>query len=496
MNLIPKIGLEIHLELSTNTKMFCGCLNDSSESHPNINICEICTGQPGALPVLNKESVVDALKIIKAVGGEIQNKSVFARKNYFYPDLPKGYQISQYELPIGVGGEIEYFISDKPKKVRIRRIHLEEDTAKLSHSVDCSLIDFNRAGVPLMEIVTEPDIGNSEEAKSFMEELILLIKYLKISEVNLEKGEIRMEANISVGEAEKLGTKVEIKNLNSMRALANSISFEIERQKKIILADEKVIQETRGWNEEKQNTFSQRIKEEAEDYRYFPEPDLPPLIINDELLSEAIVSELPSDKRKRFQSEFNLTFKDADLLIKQGRIADFFEEAVSELLTQIHADYTQTNADTKVLFNYLTNDLIGLFVKYQKTEEDIGLTPHHFAHLISKVISGEYNSKMAKEMLKTCFSAPKMINHFRHLQKTFETAEGIEALMKQNVKIIDKNALKQIINEVIKENKKAVDDYKSGKESSFEFLIGQVIKITKGQADIDVVREILKNILK
>jgi aspartyl-tRNA(Asn)/glutamyl-tRNA(Gln) amidotransferase subunit B len=517
MTLSPKIGLEIHLELATKTKMFCSCLNDSSERHPNINICEICTGQPGTLPVLNKQAVIFALKIIKAINGEIQSPSIFARKNYFYPDLPKNYQISQYETPLGLGGELDIPHTNKKrmianggrmfKEIRIRRIHLEEDTARLIHSDsdNSSLIDFNRSGVPLVEIVTEPDIESAEEAKTFVEELILLIRYLKISEANAEKGEIRFEANISVRPNTNefpLGTKVEVKNLNSIRAMINSIEYEIKRQEQIILAGDKIIQETRGWDDNKKKTFSQRLKEEAEDYRYFPEPDLPPLMICEDILSEVIVPELPVKKRDRFQKEFNLSFQEADLLIKHGfssnlaeketNLADFFEEAISEL-KEILSNPAQMNSNEsrifekdsrgnirdefeRVLYNYLVNDLLGLLTKYQKTFEDIGLTPHQFAHLISKVISGEYHSKIVKEIL----------------EKVVESAENLEELIKASKKIIDENELEKIIIETIKENPKAVEDYKKGKQNSFEFLIGQVMRKTKGQADIEKIRKILK----
>ena len=298
------IGLEIHCELKTRTKMFCGCLNNPDEKHPNINICPICMGHPGTLPVINKKAVESVVKVGLALNSKIAEEAKFDRKNYFYPDLPKGYQISQYDKPLCLGGELEI----GGKKIAITRVHLEEDTGRLSHAAgDYSLVDFNRAGIPLMELVTEPDIRSSEEAKKFCEELRLLLRYLEVSEANMEKGEMRCEANISLRKkgASEFGTKVEVKNLNSFKAVERAIEYEIARQAKLLDEEKKVIQETRGWDENGQKTFSQRTKESAHDYRYFPEPDLPPLKGDfvDLKKIRAEIGELPNQKRVRFQKE-------------------------------------------------------------------------------------------------------------------------------------------------------------------------------------------------
>ncbi|KKS18975.1 MAG: Aspartyl/glutamyl-tRNA(Asn/Gln) amidotransferase subunit B [Parcubacteria group bacterium GW2011_GWC1_41_7] len=474
----PSVGLEIHLELKTNTKMFCGCGNDSSEMHPNVHICEVCTGQPGTLPVLNKQAVISALKLIKALDGHVEEVSSFERKNYFYPDLPKGYQISQYEIPIGSSGGLNIVLSDKElgtsKRVRLRRIHMEEDTGRLVHTqTGESLVDFNRSGRPLLEIVTEPDMHTADEAKAFAQELILLIRYLGVSDANPEKGEIRLEANISVSETEgELGTKVEVKNLNSLRALHGSIEYEIKRHAKALKDKEKLVQETRGWDEGKQRTFSQRTKEHAQDYRYFPEPDLPPLILNKDIIGEAHLPELPAHKRTRFQNEFNLSYTESDQLVNNKEVASFFEEAVSEFKDA-------GGSDVRLLFNYAVNDLVGLLAKYEKIFVDIQLSPHVFAHLITRLEKGEFTSKIVKNILI----------------EAVERAENVEVLMNSRNKVSDEGELKNIIEEVLQKNEKAVTDYKKGKQASFEFLIGQVMAHTRGRADSDVVRSLLQTFL-
>jgi len=474
----PSVGLEIHLELKTNTKMFCGCGNDSSEMHPNVHICEVCTGQPGTLPVLNKQAVISALKLIKALDGHVEEVSSFERKNYFYPDLPKGYQISQYEIPIGSSGGLNIVLSDKElgtsKRVRLRRIHMEEDTGRLVHTqTGESLVDFNRSGRPLLEIVTEPDMHTADEAKAFAQELILLIRYLGVSDANPEKGEIRLEANISVSKTEgELGTKVEVKNLNSLRALHGSIEYEIKRHAKALKDKEKLVQETRGWDEGKQRTFSQRTKEHAQDYRYFPEPDLPPLILNKDIIGEAHLPELPAHKRTRFQNEFNLSYTESDQLVNNKEVASFFEEAVSEFKDA-------GGSDVRLLFNYAVNDLVGLLAKYEKIFVDIQLSPHVFAHLITRLEKGEFTSKIVKNILI----------------EAVERAENVEVLMNSRNKVSDEGELKNIIEEVLQKNEKAVTDYKKGKQASFEFLIGQVMAHTRGRADSDVVRSLLQTFL-
>ncbi|MCL4358314.1 MAG: Asp-tRNA(Asn)/Glu-tRNA(Gln) amidotransferase subunit GatB [Patescibacteria group bacterium] len=473
MNLEPTIGLEIHLELKTETKMFCDCLNDSNEMHPNVNICEICSGQPGTLPSLNKNAIIFALKLAQALKTKVNEKSFFARKNYFYPDLPKGYQISQYESPLAEKGEMEYWLGSEKKKAAIRRIHLEEDTARLIHTNDASLADFNRAGLPLLEIVTEPDFHSAKEARAFAEELILLIRYLKISTANLEKGEIRLEVNISLGPAGKLGVKVEIKNLNSLRAVEEAIEAEIKRQKDLIEQGDQVKQETRGWNENAKQTFSQRTKEEAEDYRYFPEPDLPPLLINQELLDQTIMPELPSQRRTRFQKEFRLNFNQANFLTRDERLGSFFEEAVSEL-AELGSNQTES------LYNFLANDLAGLLNANQKNFEDTGLTPHHFAHLIYKFEKKEYSSKIVKDILS----------------QVVISAKPLEELLQKKIKINDEEIVSDLIKKIIAENPKVVQDYKSGKGSALQFIIGLAMEKTQGQVDPEICRQAIESQLK
>jgi aspartyl-tRNA(Asn)/glutamyl-tRNA(Gln) amidotransferase subunit B len=487
MEFIPTIGLEIHLELNTKTKMFCKCLNDSNEVHPNVNICEVCTGQPGTLPVVNKNAIIYALKLAKALEAKINESSYFVRKNYFYPDLPKNYQISQYAVPLSENGQLNFWCNQEQKTVRIRRVHLEEDTGKLIHTQDASLVDFNRAGVPLLEIVTEPDLHSGKEAKAFAEELILISRYLKISGANPDKGEIRMEANVSVApsqhqspqESASLGTKVEIKNLNSLRSLEEGIDYEIQRQEKILRKGEKIVQETRGWDEIKRRTFSQRTKEEAEDYRYFPEPDLPPLRITESLLNETVLPELPEQRRQRFQKEFGLPFDRVQLLAKEKEIGDFFEEAVSELHELLpHPNELSEQKKTRhieVLYNFLVNDVLGLLVKYQKNFVDVGFTPHPFAHLIVRYLKNEISSRMAKDIL----------------EKVIKEAVPLESLLQDSIKISDVKLIQSVVSKVLTNNQKVVQDYKKGKREAIQFLVGQTMKVMKGQADPEIIKEVL-----
>jgi len=477
--LIPKIGLEIHLELGTKTKLFCSCLNDPEETQPNKNICPVCTGQPGVLPVLNKQAVIYALSLAKTLKMEINQESIFARKHYFYPDLPKNYQISQYELPLAVNGEVFVIRENFRKKVRIRRLHLEEDTASNIHSPNHSLVDFNRSGIPLVEIVTEPDLNSAEEVESFAEDFVLLIKYLGISGASAEKGQIRFEANISLGEENQLGTKVEIKNIAKVQSLKNAVLVEIERQKEMIEKGEKIIQETRGYDEIKNITFSQRTKESEEDYRYFPEPDLPPLIIDQEIEKSIIYAETPWDQRLRLEKEYNLDLKTIFVLTKDTFIAHFFEESFSELRRLIETQNEKSAFDQakKLIVNFLINDVLGLIEKYNLSLTEEILHPHEFAHLLFVFYQEKISSKVVKEALT----------------KALKGEGKIEELIKEKEKISSTEILTQVINEVIQENQSAVNDYLAGNQSSFEYLIGQVMKKTQGRADPKLAREILKD---
>jgi aspartyl-tRNA(Asn)/glutamyl-tRNA(Gln) amidotransferase subunit B len=515
-NLVPKIGLEIHLELETKTKLFCSCKNDPEETEPNKNICPICTGQPGVLPVLNKQALIYAYSLANALKMKINEKSIFARKHYFYPDLPKNYQISQYEIPLAFDGEVLIIRENFQKKVRIRRLHLEEDTASNIHvnvdltqmnadkstqinadkyisdnprienprssaldprkSAGYSLVDFNRSGIPLVEIVTEPDINSADEAEAFAEDFILLIRYLKISSASAEKGQIRFEANISLGEGEKLGTKVEIKNIAKVQALKSAILYEIERQKKLLEKGEKIIQETRGYDEIKNITFAQRTKESAEDYRYFPEPDLPPLFTHEEIKNSVIFVETPWDKRLRLQKEYNLDFRTIDILVRHPFICDFFEESFSELY-KLTSSFEETK---KLTLNFLINDLLGLIQKYKIELNEKLIHPHEFAHLLFNFYQEKISSKIVKEAL----------------EKALTGERKIEEVIKENEKISSAEILTNFILEVIQENEKAVKDYLAGNEKSFEYLIGEVMKKTKGRADPKLAREILLDSLK
>jgi aspartyl-tRNA(Asn)/glutamyl-tRNA(Gln) amidotransferase subunit B len=355
----PTIGLEVHAELKTRTKMFCDSLNDSDEEHPNVNVCPVCMGHPGTLPTINKAAVEHVIKIGIALEGRPNPQTRFDRKNYFYPDLPKAYQISQSGQPLVVGGML--------KNVKINHIHLEEDAGKLVHddakgSGDGpgagTLVDYNRASVPLMELVTEPDLHTAEDAVAFMRELQLIMRYLKISDADLERGQMRADANISMSPDDTLGTRAEVKNLNSFNSVFQAINYEIKRQTEILEKGEKVRQETRGWDEAKQKTVSQRSKEEAQDYRYFPEPDLPPFetsVFALDALKDSI-PELPAQKRVRFHNEYGLDEKAADALVGELETANYFEEAVSEF----HEDFPKGNIS--IIYNYLTSDLRGLML--------------------------------------------------------------------------------------------------------------------------------------
>lgn len=463
----PTIGLEIHTVLDTKTKMFCSCPNDLHESHPNVNVCPVCMGHPGNLPTINKKAVEKVILLGMALGGEVADKSHFDRKSYFYPDLPKGYQISQFDEPLIEGGNLE--------DVRITRVHLEEDAGSLSHTEgDYSLVNYNRAGVPLAELVTEPDIRSAEHAIRFAKELQKILQYIGISEANMEKGQMRVEANVSLD----MGTKVELKNINSFRAVKDAVEYEIKRQRKAIEDDEEIVQETRGWDEDKQKTFSQRTKESAHDYRYFPEPDLPPLKIKEEWTVSDLrnkMPELPKDKKERFMDEFDLSEEDINLLTKDKPTADYFEEAVSELKS------FDSSYGVESLFNYLTSELRGLMKEKQALIEDIKITPESLAHMVHMVKSGEISSKMAKDIL----------------EEMFKTGKDPEAIKKEgNFDLIsDEGELEDIAREVIDENESAVNDYRDGKDEAVKYLVGQVMAKTKGQADPKLAGETLKEIL-
>jgi len=474
------IGLEIHSELKTQSKMFCDCLNNPEAEEPNINICPICMGHPGTLPVINQKAVELVIKTGLALNCQIPDFAKFDRKNYFYPDLPKGYQISQYDLPLVNKGHLEI----NGKKIGITRIHLEEDAGKLIHiqGAKYSLVDFNRAGLPLMELVTEPDITSGQEARKFCEELQLIIRYLDVSEANMEKGQMRCEVNVSLRSAKgKMGTKVEIKNLNSFRVVEKSIDYEIKRQSKVLDSGEKVIQETRGWDEKKQRTFSQRIKEESKDYRYFPEPDLPPLNNLTKISSKLSVGlpELPQPKRKRFEEEYNLPIDDINILVNSKGLSDYFEQVISELNTWLKIkSISDKQPLIKLTVNYVLTELQKLLSSTKTKIKNCKISSENFAEFITLIHQKEISSSAAQSVLKEMFET---------------SADPSHIIETKNLKQVnDKDTLTGIVKQVIKDNSKPVDDFKLGKENALQFLVGKVMANSKGQANPEVVKEILK----
>jgi len=489
MNYYPTIGLEIHAELKTKSKMFCSCKNDSDEKTPNINICPVCMGHPGTLPIVNLEAVRKVIKTGIVLNCQVNKRNYFERKNYFYPDLPKGYQVTQYAVPLVKNG---YLITPiKNKKIRIEQIHLEEDTARLIHNKKFSLIDFNRAGIPLMELVTEPDIHSAEDAHEFVKELQLILRYLDISDANMEKGEMRCEVNISLSkDINKMGTKVEIKNLNSLKVVEKGIGYEIKRQTQVLENNEKIVQETRGWDDQKEITISQRKKEEAHDYRYFPEPDIPVLNLDEEFLIKIKneISELPQNKRKRFQKEYGIDEKSINILISNKELGEYFEKVNSELRVWVKEKKDKLKITdeefkklTKLSSNYIITDLQSLLKGSLFQEDKFSITPENFAEFVSMIYTSEISSKIAKILLKEMFK---------------KGGDPSQIMKDKNLKLIDdEQEIENIVKEVLKENPKPKEDYKKGNENVLQFLIGQVMSKTNGKAEPEKVAEIFKKIL-
>ena len=470
----PTIGLEIHAELKTQTKMFCGCKNDPDEEKPNVNICPVCMAHPGALPVANKKAIENVIKVGLAINGNIADFSEFDRKNYFYPDIPKGYQISQYKYPIVSGGHLA--------DMDVTRVHLEEDTANNKHDRgDFSLIDFNRAGVPLMELVTEPHTFNNAEetaqkATKFAKELQLVLWYLGVSEANMEKGEMRVEANISISkDKKKLGTKVEVKNLNSFRAVERAIKYEVDRMTELLENGKgsEIVQETRGWDENKQQTFSQRRKEGSADYRYFPDPDLPKMKLHEAFDLEKIkkeLPELPAQKRDRYKNDFGIKDEDIESYINDPILGIWFEE-VAKILNN--------KEKIKTASNYVTSDYLGL----KKTQKEARIpSVNNFVELINLVTENKISSRTAKDIL-----AMIVINDDSPLKIATENN-----LLQSS----DVNALKEIAQKIIDANQKVVADYKGGKEQALMSLVGQMMKETKGSANPAIAKQVLIDLLK
>ncbi|RJP54620.1 MAG: Asp-tRNA(Asn)/Glu-tRNA(Gln) amidotransferase subunit GatB [Anaerolineaceae bacterium] len=484
----PVIGLEIHAELLTNSKMFCGCSADyGSAPEPNTNICPTCTGLPGAMPVVNKKAMELAALVGLALNCSINKHNTFARKNYYYPDLPKGYQISQYELPIAEKGWLEVDAPSSPTllpegegssplslrervRVRVRRVHIEEDTAKLSHEKNYALVDFNRAGVPLLEIVSEPDMRSVEAALDYATKVRAILRYLGVNSGDMEKGVLRFEANISVRPvgSDEFRTRTEIKNLNSFRALARASQYEIERQIKIYEEGGTVIQETLGWDDVRGVTTSQRSKEEAHDYRYFPEPDLPPLQLSDAWI-ESIRSqlpELPEAKTSRFISDFGLTPSEARFLTSERTLADYFESVVAK-----------SKSPAKTIHSWIAGEFMRYLNDSGLSIDDVTLAPQALAKLIDMVTDKTIGASAGKTVLTELFK---------------NGGDPAQIVKEKNLlQMTDVNAIQEIVTKILNDNPKEVDEYNAGKETLFQWFMGQVARATKGKADPNVAKELM-----
>ncbi|MBO8171728.1 MAG: Asp-tRNA(Asn)/Glu-tRNA(Gln) amidotransferase subunit GatB [Bacillaceae bacterium] len=469
------IGLEVHAELSTKSKIFCGCSTEFG-APPNTHTCPICLGHPGVLPVLNKQAVEFAMKAALALNCEIAEESKFDRKNYFYPDLPKAYQISQYDQPIGENGWIEIEVDGKTKRIGITRLHLEEDAGKSIHAEGGygTLVDFNRVGTPLVEIVSEPDIRSPEEARAYLEKLKAILQYCQVSDVKMEEGSLRCDANISirpVGQKE-FGTKTELKNMNSFRNVQRGLEYEESRQRDVLLSGGQVVQETRRWDEAASKTVVMRGKEEAHDYRYFPDPDLVRLEISRDWVEKvrATIPELPDERKKRYTEEYGLSSYDAGVITSSLETAEFFDKAVA------------TGADAKAVANWIMGDLLGYLNANDLELKDVKLTPESLGELVKLIKKGTISSKIAKkvfsEMLETGKDPNKIVEE-----------KGL-------VQISDEGELTKIVEEVIAANPQSVEDFKGGKDRALGFLVGQVMKATKGKANPQMVNELLRKSIK
>ena len=476
----PVIGLETHIELQTRSKMFCSCpVVDLTSTPPNTAICPVCTGQPGTLPVVNAKAIEYGYRVAAALNCDLAERSVFSRKNYFYPDIPKGYQITQFDEPIGQNGSIVLHTSLGKKLIRIRRVHLEEDTGKLTHlgkGVNSySLVDLNRAGVPLLEIVTEPDFRSAEEVRLYAEYLRALVRYLAVNSGDLEKGVMRIEPNISVRHTNdpQLGTKVEIKNLNSFRALERGVAYEIERHIQLLEAGKKIKQETVGWNEETQKTVSQRSKEDAHDYRYFPEPDLPQISVSRTWL-DGLVKSLPEPpwvKTERIHNQYKLKLNEAWQLASDKNMSDAFEAVIQSTPT----------LSSRVVFAWITSDISALLASRGLSFIDLPISPLQIGELLGLLADGSINQPTAKVVLSEMFSSGKS-------SRTIVSEKNLG-------QVSDQGLLTNLITEVISENPGEVESYRSGKINVFHYLFGQVMNKVQGKANPQIVREELERIL-
>jgi aspartyl-tRNA(Asn)/glutamyl-tRNA(Gln) amidotransferase subunit B len=469
------IGLEVHAQLLTRTKIFCTC-STGFGAEPNTHVCPVCLGMPGVLPVLNRQVVEFTLRAALATHCDIRERSIFARKNYFYPDLPKGYQISMYEAPIAEHGWVEIQIKEGLKKIGLTRIHMEEDAGKLVHAgefaaAEHSFVDFNRSGVPLMEIVTEPDIRSPEEAVEFLRSLRNTLMYLEVCDGNMQEGSMRCDANVSIRPVgdERFGTRTELKNMNSFRHVQHALEYEIERQKRVLESGEQVIQETRLWEEDSGKTIGMRGKEESHDYRYFPEPDLLPLVIDPEWIErvKATLPELAEQKRARFMDEYNLPEYDAGVLCADKNLAEYFEAVVKE------------GVEPKRAGNWIMTELIRELHRDDRDITECPVNPGSLAGMFKLVDDGTISGKIAKTV-------------FQEMYKTGKPAEKIveEQGLKQ---VTDESQIMPIIDKVIADNPAQVEQYRAGREKVIGFFVGQVMKATEGKANPKVVNELLKN---
>lgn len=475
------IGLEIHIQLMTKAKIFCQCSTDYIGKEPNTNTCPVCLGLPGSLPVLNKKVLEFAVRTSVALNCKINQVSRFHRKNYFYPDLPKAYQISQYDTPLGINGYMEISLpeSTEKRKIRITRVHIEEDAGKLVHEGDItfssySLADYNRCGIPLAEIVTEPDFRSPEEAQIFLVKLRSIVQHLGVCDGNMEEGSMRCDANISLRDAKTgaLGIKVEIKNINSFKAVKKALQFEVDRQKKLLAEGEKIMQETRHWDESKFITVSMRSKEEAHDYRYFPEPDLLPLKVDLKMINNIRknLPELPEARRKRFIKDYQIPEYDAEILTSSKALGDYYEKAVS------------LYSNSKVLSNWIMGELIR-YLNEEKVEiKDSPVSPEKLVGMLKLMDEGIISGKMAKDVF----------------EKMFKTGKDASQIVKESgiTQITDENELIKIVDKVVNENPKSVEDFNQGKEKALNYLVGQVMRYTKGRAKPDFIFEAIKQRVK
>ncbi|MDP3804686.1 MAG: Asp-tRNA(Asn)/Glu-tRNA(Gln) amidotransferase subunit GatB [Candidatus Omnitrophota bacterium] len=472
MNYETVIGLEVHLQLATKTKAFCGC-STKFGSLPNSQTCPVCLGFPGSLPVLNEQAFLFSIKVALALDCRIQDLVKFDRKNYYYPDLPKNFQISQYDMPLSYNGSIEIAVKDElRKKIRIRRVHLEEDAGKLIHpkGESYSLVDYNRSGMPLLEVVTEPDMNSPDEAYEYLARLKAILEYLKVSDCDMEKGSLRCDANVSVRPqgSNKLGTKVELKNMNTFKGVRSALEYEVKRQTSALEEKASIVQETRLWNADKQVTTSMRSKEEAEDYRYLPEPDLVPFVVDKSLIQQVRESlpELPEARQERFIKIYEISRYDANVLTSQVDLADYFETCV------------KLYANPKRIANWLQGDIMAALNEKAINIKELGLSSDRFAGLLKMIDDGSISGKMAKDILREAIETkidPQEIVNRKGLSQ-----------------ITDPKLIEGLVDLIIKREGKSANDYKAGKTNALTFLIGQIMKESRGKANPALVNEILR----